>query len=100
MRSETALAAAELDARIDHVVTARADANVDDEHDPEGATIAFERSQAAALQQAARRRLAEIDDALDRLDRGTYGLCTVCGQPIPPARLAARPFASRCVRHS
>ena len=100
MRAEAARTIAELEVRIDDVVAARADANVDDEHDPEGATIAFERSQAAALRQAASRRLAEIDEALARVDLGTYGICAVCGQPIAPARLAARPFASRCVVHS
>jgi RNA polymerase-binding transcription factor DksA len=100
LRDETTAAIDELDARIDGVVRARNDANVDDEHDPEGATIAFERSQADALRWAARRRLAEIDEALDRVARGTYGVCVVCGEPIPAARLAARPFATRCVRHS
>src|SRR5580658_10441174 len=39
----------------------------DDEHDPEGATLAFERQHAAALLQAARERLTAIDVALDRL---------------------------------
>jgi RNA polymerase-binding transcription factor DksA len=100
LREETVAAIAELDARIEGVVAARAGANVDDEHDPEGATIAFERSQAAALREAAQRRLAEIDAALDRVARGTYGVCAVCGEPIAPARLAARPFATRCIRHS
>ena len=100
LRAETVAAIAELDARIAGVVAARADANADDEHDPEGATIAFERSQAAALRESAQRRLTEIDGALDRVAFGTYGACVVCGDLIPPARLAARPFASRCLRHS
>ena len=100
MRSETAAAIAELTTRIDGIVAASEGANTDDEHDPEGATIAFERSQAAALLDAARRRLTEVDGALDRVARGTYGVCVVCGDLIPPARLAARPFASRCLRHS
>jgi DnaK suppressor protein len=100
MRTESVATIAELDARIDGIIAASAAANLDDEHDPEGATIAFERSQAHALRQAARRRLSEIDAALDRIARGTYGVCAVCGDPIPAARLAARPFAMRCVRHS
>ncbi|CCF83095.1 TraR/DksA family transcriptional regulator [Nitrolancea hollandica] len=41
--------------------------------------------------------LAEIDTALERINRGTYGRCAECGQPIDPARLAALPTASRCL---
>ena len=86
--------------RIDAVTAARADANTDDEHDPEGATIAFERSQADALRSAARERLSAIDAALARLEAGTYGRCEVCGAEIPQARLAARPFAATCLAHT
>jgi DnaK suppressor protein len=82
---------------FDEVVAASRDTNADDEHDPEGATIAFERSQVDALVRQARTRLAELDAALDRLDAGTYGSCERCGRPIPPARLDARPEARTCV---
>jgi DnaK suppressor protein len=70
----------------------------DDEHDPEGATIAFERAQSAALLDQARARLAEVGAALDRLDAGTYGRCTRCGAAIGADRLAARPAAATCIR--
>ncbi|GCD18976.1 TraR/DksA family transcriptional regulator [Cellulomonas algicola] len=79
------------------VVDASRDSNADDEHDPEGATIAFERAQVDALAAAASERLAEVDRALRRLDEGTYGTCASCGRPIPPERLAARPTATTCV---
>jgi len=79
------------------VIEASRSSNADDEHDPEGATIAFERAQTAALLAAARVRLTEYDDALERLDAGTYGSCEVCARPIPPERLAARPAARTCV---
>ncbi len=75
------------------IVEASRDSNADDEHDPEGSTIAFERSQVGTLVADARRQLAEVEAALGRLDDGSYGTCTVCGQPIPAARLAARPTA-------
>lgn len=71
--------------------------NADDEHDPEGSTIAYERAQLTAVLAAARRHLADVDDALARLDAGAYGFCERCGGPIPPERLAARPFARTCV---
>lgn len=80
------------------MVQASAGANADDEHDPEGATIAFERAQLSALLDRSRERLGEVDAALDRLDRGEYGTCRRCGRPIAPERLAARPFATTCVR--
>ncbi|VXC21699.1 TraR/DksA C4-type zinc finger protein [Aeromicrobium sp. 9AM] len=82
------------------IVDASADSNADDEHDPEGSTIAFERSQVGALIEQAERRLAEIDAARARLDAGTYGRCEVCGEPIPDGRLEARPVARTCVAHA
>lgn len=82
---------------FDKLIAASRGNNADDEHDPEGATIAFERSQVDALVHQAERRLAEIDAALARVRDGSYGTCETCGRPIPPARLEARPSASRCV---
>ena len=72
-------------------------ANADDEHDPEGSTIAFERAQLTALLTAARRRLVDVEEALRRHDEGRYGTCELCGQPIAAERLAARPSARTCV---
>jgi RNA polymerase-binding transcription factor DksA len=69
----------------------------DDEHDPEGATLAFEREQISALLRAARERLQTLDAALERVEHGRYGSCSVCGGPIPPGRLAARPDTTTCV---
>lgn len=74
-------------------VASSRDTNADDEHDPEGATIAFERSQVDALVRQTDRHLAEIEAALARLAAGTYGRCEVCGRLIPQARLQARPTA-------
>ena len=39
----------------------------------------------------------EIDAALERVDAGTYGVCAVCGAPIPDGRLEVRPTAATCV---
>jgi len=41
--------------------------------------------------------LAEVQQALARIENGTYGICTNCGQPIPEKRLEAVPWASLCV---
>ncbi|GAB3520184.1 TraR/DksA family transcriptional regulator [Arthrobacter monumenti] len=90
----------ELRSNIDAVSEARQDSNVDDEHDPEGSTIAFELSQASTLLRASSERLTEIDAALKRLDDGSYGYCIACGNPIPPGRLEARPWTLYCVQHA
>lgn len=79
------------------IVAASAGANADDEHDPEGATIAFERAQTAALLETTEARLGELDGALGRLEDGTYGRCERCGRPVGADRLAARPDARRCI---
>jgi DnaK suppressor protein len=96
-RAETLAHIAALTAEFDGVVAASASSNADDEHDPEGATIAFERQQTAALLEQARRRLAEIDAALARRETGGYGVCEGCGRPIGAERLAARPAARTCI---
>jgi RNA polymerase-binding protein DksA len=88
----------ELTRDFESVVSASRDTNADDEHDPEGATIAFERSQIAALARQARRHLDEVDAALSRIPAATYGLCETCGRPIAEERLEARPAARTCIR--
>jgi len=82
---------------FDEMVAASRDSNADDEHDPEGATIAFERQQVVALLDAARQRLADVEAALARRDAGGYGVCETCGRPIGAERLAARPAARTCI---
>ncbi len=86
--------------RSDHarVVAASEGSNDDDEHDPEGQTIAFERSQLATLVRQAERHLAEIDAALHRVAGGSFGRCEACGRPIGEGRLGARPTARLCIR--
>lgn len=71
--------------------------NADDEHDPEGATIGFERAQLAALIAQAEQRLADLDRALEQVGAGSYGSCERCGGAIGAARLEARPQARTCI---
>jgi RNA polymerase-binding transcription factor DksA len=96
-RAGTLAQIAALTAEFDEVVAASASSNADDEHDPEGATIAFERSQVETLVRRLRRHLADLDAAAERVAAGTYGSCQVCGRAIPAARLEARPAALTCV---
>ena len=97
-RSTTLVRLASLTADHDAVVAASLDTNADDEHDPEGTTIAFERSQIGSLARQVRHHLAEVDAALERVDAGTYGGCERCGAPIGAARLEALPAARLCIR--
>lgn len=96
-RSHTLRRLGDLTDDFDAVVAASRDTNADDEHDPEGATIAFERSQVGALVRQARDHLVEVEAALVRLSSGTYGTCEGCGRAIAPGRLEARPVARTCI---
>lgn len=82
---------------FDEIVEASRDSNADDEHDPDGSTIAFERAQVGELVRQAKDRLSEIDAAIGRLNAGVYGVCENCGQPIATDRLEARPVARTCI---
>ncbi len=70
----------------------------DDEHDPEGSTIAFERAKIAALITDTQSEMREIDAAVARVAAGTYGFCERCGDEIPAIRLEALPAARRCMQ--
>ena len=88
---------ASMTGRFQEIVDASVGSNADDEHDPEGTTIAFERSQVDALARRAVQDLEDVDAALARVAEGRYGTCEVCGQPIPVERLRVRPTARTCV---
>jgi RNA polymerase-binding transcription factor DksA len=86
-----------LQQQLDAMIEASRDDNADDEHDPEGSTIAFERQQLASLLERARSSERDARHALAQLDAGTYGRCESCGKPIAPERLEARPDARLCI---
>lgn len=96
-RERTRAGIAAMTGDFDAVVEAAALDTPDDEHDPEGATIGFERAQVTAVLGHTRAHLADLDAALDRLDTDAYGLCERCGQPIAAERLAAHPAARTCI---
>jgi RNA polymerase-binding transcription factor DksA len=93
--SQAQIEALELD--FARMVLTSEGSNADDEHDPEGPTIAFERQQLDAVLTRALATRAELQAALHDLDQGSYGRCERCGQPIGAARLEARPQARRCI---
>lgn len=97
IRAEASARISELAAQVAELIAASEGSNADDEHDPEGATIAFERQQLLALLGAAERSLAEIDLALARIARGEHGTCADCSADIGQERRSARPAATRCI---
>ena len=50
-----------------------------------------------SLNENERMRLQEVDESLDRIENGTYGICEECGEPIGLKRLEVRPVAKYCV---
>jgi RNA polymerase-binding transcription factor DksA len=66
----------------------------------EGTSMAVDRLAAVSTQEHLLTVLDEVRRARRRIVEGTYGTCEVCGEPIPDARLEARPWANRCVAHS
>lgn len=89
--------AASLAESFEAIVEAAELVNTDDEHDPEGTTIAFERAQVSALHRQAEEDLAATDDALARLDDHDYGMCAGCTKPIGVERLVVLPASTLCV---
>jgi DnaK suppressor protein len=61
------------------------------------ASQVFAQQRDLALRDAAQRRLREVEAAIARIDRGTYGRCLECGEPIAEDRLVALPWAGHCI---
>lgn len=64
----------------------------------EEATETLELEKRLVLENRTRQELAGIEHALEKFEKGTYGFCDNCGQPIAPERLEALPQASLCVK--
>jgi DnaK suppressor protein len=88
---------ADLTAEFDAIVEAAAADAPDDEHDPDGSTVGFERARVAALLELAQRRRAQLDQAISRIGSEAYGRCERCGQTIAPERLTAQPATTTCI---
>ena len=68
-----------------------------DEGFADSGQVTAERGEVDALVGSLRDTLSDIDEALTKLDNGTYGVCEECGQPIGEARLEAMPAARLCI---
>jgi DnaK suppressor protein len=67
-------------------------------HMADDGTEAFDQAAGLALHLNEQSLLAQVEDALERMDKGTYGVCERCGEEIDYARLEAIPHASLCIR--
>ena len=95
MRSE--LLAQVRNQRGGQIGRAEAAAAARDQQSDDWAKADADRDLAAALEERESAELVAIDEALQRVADGSYGLCVACGANIPTARLHANPVALRCV---
>ena len=68
-----------------------------DNHLGDAATVTFDREMDYSLEGNSGHVLAAIDEALTRIEEGTFGTCARCGKPIAEARLEAMPYATKCI---
>jgi RNA polymerase-binding transcription factor DksA len=68
-----------------------------DNHLADTATATYDRELDEGLEEGAQQTLRDIDDALRKIEDGSYGTCEVCGRQIAPERLAAIPWARLCI---
>ncbi len=68
-----------------------------DQNFADSSQVTAERAEVEALATSLQESLGEVEDALRKMDAGTYGTCEGCGQPIAPARLEAKPTARLCI---
>ncbi|MCU1394115.1 MAG: TraR/DksA family transcriptional regulator [Ilumatobacteraceae bacterium] len=88
---------ASLTRSFDDIVAAAELTSTDDEHDPEGATVAFERAQVTALLRQAEADREALRITVDRIEDPAFGVCEHCAGFIGIERLLALPAATRCV---
>lgn len=71
-----------------------------DNHPGDLGTETFERGRDLAINETLNSELEQIQEAFERIDKGTYGVCDECGQEIPYERLEALPFTKYCIEHA
>lgn len=68
-----------------------------DQNFADSSQVTAERGEVEALAGNLRESLSDVEDAIVKLDNGTFGVCEGCGQPIAPDRLEAKPAAKLCM---
>jgi RNA polymerase-binding transcription factor DksA len=88
---------AERDRVVDQLKELGIDRSSYDEGFADSGQVTAERGEVEALAGSLRETLQEINEALDKLEAGSYGRCESCDQQIPEARLEAKPAAKFCI---
>ena len=88
---------AERDRVTNELETIGIDSGANDSGFADSGQVTAERGEVDALLGTLRDTLNDVDDALAKIDAGTYGICEQCGQPIGEARLEAMPAARLCI---
>lgn len=96
-RASTLVLIASLTGQLDAIFEGSTYTTHDDEHDPEGATVAYERAKVQGLLSRACSDLKALDHAEQKLQLGGYGFCQQCGVAIAEARLVALPATTTCI---
>jgi RNA polymerase-binding protein DksA len=68
-----------------------------DNHLGDAASVTFDRELGYSLESNSGHVLAAIDEALERIEEGSFGTCVRCGNPIAEERLEAMPYATKCI---
>jgi RNA polymerase-binding protein DksA len=68
-----------------------------EDHPADLASETFEREKDLAIAESVASLLNQVQTAIEKVDRGTYGVCDACARPIKKARLQALPFATLCL---
>ncbi len=94
---------AELDAMEEHTPEVEEQVGMDigggyDEDLADVASSTFEREKSVALESSVQHTLSQVEEALQRIESGTYGRCLRCGNGIDFARLKVLPYATLCIR--
>jgi len=68
-----------------------------DDHFADSGTATFERERDLSLERNIRDILRRVKEALEKIEKGKYGICDICGREIDPDRLEALPYANLCI---
>lgn len=68
-----------------------------DPNSAEGGSLAFELEKELSVERNTESILSQVEEALERIESGDYGVCVTCGTGIPVARLDALPYTKQCV---
>jgi DnaK suppressor protein len=87
-------------AKLQDQIKRQGESKASDATNPDRSDLAMsydQRQRKTAWMEQLEQRLSEIEEALERLNDGSYGKCENCGNDIAPARLGAKPYATLCI---